>query len=146
MFNVWNGVTTKNICKGVVIISCVWLCKWLPCSPNFRHRSVARSNELHVTPSYKIGYHGGNRTPIARVSTRGRNHLTTVVGPCQFGEGSGYSYPRHHDIVALSQRGLKVNTSSKVVSFDDRRVITTDNVRCVDHESSRRFVTRHNLD
>ena len=30
--------------------------------------------------------------------------------------------------------------------IDDRRVITTDNVRRVDHESSRRFVTRHDLD
>ena len=30
--------------------------------------------------------------------------------------------------------------------IDDRRVITTDNVRRVDHESSRRFLTRHDLD
>ena len=68
----------------------------------------------------------------------------TVVNLCWTGDGSGYSYPCHH--VVLSQWGLKVNTSSKVVSIDDRCVITTGNVRHVDHESLRMFVTHHNLD
>ena len=47
------------------------------------------------------------------------------------------------DTVVESQRRLKASTSSKVVTpcIDDRRVITSD-----DHESSRRFVTRHDLD
>ena len=72
-----------------------------PCSHNFQHRSVARSNKRHATPSYKIEAGCGNRTPIARVSTRGRNHLTTVVNPCWSWYVFGYSYPRHH--TALSQ-------------------------------------------
>ena len=52
------------------------------------------------------------------------------------------------DTVPVSQRRLKANTLSKVVTpcIDDRRVITTDNVRRVDHESSRVFVTHHDLD
>ena len=132
--------STKNIYKGVVIISCVWVYKWLPCSLNFRHHSVARSNERHAAPSYKTMCVGGNRTPVAQASSRERNILTTVVNPCRSGGGLGDSHPRHH--AALPQRGLKANTSSKVVSIDDRRVITTDNVRRADHEPSRRFVTR----
>ena len=82
-------------------LSCVWLYKWPPCSPNFRHRSVARSNERHATPSYKIRAGSGNRTPIPRVSTRGRNHMTTVVNPCWERYDFGNSYPHHQ--AALSQ-------------------------------------------
>ena len=126
------------------IIRCVWVYKRPPRFPNFRHRSVARSYGRRATPSCKISCPGGNRAPIARELARGRYHPTTTVSPCQSGDGSGYSHPRYH--VALSQRGLKANTSSKAVSTDDRRVIATGNVRRVDHESSRRFVTRHDLD
>ena len=72
-----------------------------PCSPNFRRRSVARSNKRHATPSYKIGAGCGNRTPFPRVATRGRNHVTTAVNPCCNWYDFGYSYPRHQ--AALSQ-------------------------------------------
>ena len=52
------------------------------------------------------------------------------------------------DTAAEPQRGLKASTSSKVATpcIGDRRVITSDNVRRADYESSRRFVARHDLD
>ena len=52
-------------------------------------------------PLTKLELQGGNRTPISRVSTPGRNHLTTLVNPCWAWSDLGYSYPRHH--AALSQ-------------------------------------------
>ena len=56
---------TKHIYKGVVIISWFGRRHTTPtCVLNFRHRSVARSNERHATPSYKNYVLTGDRTQI----------------------------------------------------------------------------------
>ena len=112
-----------------------------PCSPNFRHRSVARSNKRHATPSYKIGAGCGNRTPFPWVATRGRNHVTTAVNPCCNWYDFGYSYPHHQ--AALSQY-CDSSLFLKLSQYCDSSLFLK--VRRVDHESSRRFLTRHDLD
>ena len=94
----------KNIYKSVVVYYWFVVTNASLALPTFLptfHRSVAWSSERHNTPSYKIRVHGGNRTPISRVSTPGRKHLTTLVNPCLAWSDLGYSYPRH--LASLSQ-------------------------------------------
>ena len=76
----------------------------VPRFPNFRHRSAARGRTNATPHPQKTGCPSGTRTPIARESTQGRNHLTAVANPCRTEDGSGYSHPRH--LAALLQRAF----------------------------------------
>ena len=122
----------KNIYKSVVVYYWFVVTNASLALPTFLptfHRSVAWSSERHNTPSYKITVHGGNRTPISRVSTPGRKHLTTLVNPCLAWSDLGYSYPRH--LASLSQIlrlfvGFKIRVATLQCFFRIRDVSTTN--------------------